>query len=406
VNFWVFLALVALVPLAIRLLPVGPSRYRIIAAVLFVLVLFVAAPWLLESYRLFQLSRIAVWVIVAMGLNILTGYNGQISLGHGAFVLIGAYTSAVLLDNKEQLGFIDSTPWPFWATIIAGGVIGGFTGFVLGFPALRLSGPYLAIATLALVISLPAMIRKYDELTGGSQGLFIPQPPPPPGLEDSITRDEWLYLLMLGVAVVMLLIAWSMLSGPLGRAFIAVRDSEVAATAMGINVARTKVAAFTISAFYAGVAGALLTVLLGVMTPETVDIVTSINFLTAIVIGGLASILGSIIGAIVLVLLPSDAPSIVAMLPLVSEDVVNRAPGAIQGILVIIVALLLPYGVAGAYHRLIGAGPAALWSGLLGLPGALAHRAREIKENIAWAWEDMPWKRQGISPPRPEKERG
>ncbi len=390
-SIWLFLGLLAAASLSARMMPALPGRYRVAAAVLVAVAFFVMAPWLLDGYRLFQLSRVAIWVIVAMGLNILTGYNGQISLGHGAFVMIGAYTAAILLDNHEQVGFVDASPWPFWTTIIAGGVLAGALGFLLGFPALRLTGPYLAIATLALVISLPSMVRKYDGLTGGSQGLIISQPPPPPGLEDSLSRDEWLYILTALVAAVMLIIAWSILRGPLGRAFVAVRESEVAAAAMGINVARTKVAAFTISAFYAGVAGALLTVLLGVMTPESVDIVTSINFLTAIVIGGLASILGAIIGALVLVLLPSDGPGVVAWLPLISEDAVNQAPGAIQGLLVIVVALLLPYGAAGAYHRLVRAGPAGAVATLTSLPSRARERALTIRETLTWAWQETPW---------------
>jgi branched-chain amino acid transport system permease protein len=306
---------------------------------------------------------------------------------------MGAYTSAILLDSESQLGFVDSSPWPYWATIPAGGVIAGLVGLALGFPALRLSGPYLAIATLALIISIPTMIRKYDELTGGSQGLFIKQPEAPFGLDETINRDEWLYLVCLGVTVLMLLIAWSILRGPLGRAFVAVRESETAAAAMGVNVARTKVTAFTISAVYAGVAGAVLTLLLGVMTPESVDITTSINFLTAIVIGGLASILGSIIGGIVLVLLPSEAPELVAKLPLISEDTVNQAPGAILGLSVIAVVLLMPYGMSGAYHRLASMQPAQLAAAFRGIPNGIRSRIREMRENIRWWQEDLPWNR-------------
>ncbi len=392
-DIWLFLALTAGCSAALRLAPRIPDAYRVPGSVLVGLAFFVAAPILLDDFRLFQLSRAAIWVTVAMGLNMLTGYNGQISLGHGAFVLMGAYTSAILLDSESQLGFVDATPWPYWTTIIAGGVIAGAVGLLLGFPALRLSGPYLAIATLALVISIPSMIRKYDELTGGSQGLFIDQPEAPFGLAEHLNRDEWLYLVTLFVAVFMLVVAWSVLRGPLGRTFVAVRESETAATAMGINVARTKVTAFTISAVYAGVAGATLTLLLGVMTPESVDITTSINFLTAIVIGGLASILGSIIGGIVLVLLPSEGPELVARLPFVSEETVNRAPGAILGILVIAVVLLMPYGMAGAYHRLAAQRPRTVMRATRSIPAGARSRLREMRENIRWWLEDLPWNR-------------
>jgi branched-chain amino acid transport system permease protein len=309
---------------------------------------------------------------------------------------MGAYTSAILLDSESQLGFVDSSPWPYPATIVAGGLLAGIVGLALGFPALRLSGPYLAIATLALIISMPAMIRKYEELTGGSQGLFIDQPEAPFGLEDQINRDEWLYLVCLGITVLMLLVAWSVLRGPLGRAFVAVRESETAAAAMGINVARTKVTAFTISAVYAGVAGAVLTLLLGVMTPESVDITTSINFLTAIVIGGLASILGSIIGGILLILLPSEGPELIARLPFISEETVNKAPGAILGLLVIFVVLLMPYGVSGAWHRARAMTLRGIVQGVRALPEGLKSRVTEMYENIHWWWEDLPWRREAM----------
>ena len=371
-----------------------PQRYRIALAIAVAVVFFLAAPWLLENFRLFQFSRIAIWVIVAVGLNILTGYNGQISLGHGTFVLIVSSTSAILMDDQQQLGFVDANAWPFWTTIIAAAVVCGIAGFALGIPALRLSGPYLAIATLALVISLPSILRKYDGLTGGAQGLFVKQPPPPPGLAGVLERDEWLYLLCVGVAIVMTLIAWGILRGPLGRAFVAVRDSEVAAAAMGINVARVKIAAFSISALYAGVAGALLTQLLGVVTPESVDLIVSINFLTAIVIGGLASLLGAVIGAFALVLLPSDGPDILGEIPLFPDNVVQKAPGAIQGAVVVFVVLLMPFGVAGSYHRLIATPAGRIIDGVKGIPDGLRARLAQVREDVIWAWEDSPFNRR------------
>lgn len=393
-SFTLFVVLLIVLSVLVRVAPVGPKRYRITASIGVALVFLFLAPMLLSDFRLFQLSRVGIFVIVAMGLNILTGYNGQISLGHGAFVLLGAYTAAILLDHKSQLGFVDSTAWPFWTTIIAGGVIGGLAGLALGVPALRLKGPYLAIATLALMISLPQILRKYDGLTGGSQGLVIRQPPPPPGLEKHLSSDQWMYILCLMVALVMLIIAWSILRGPLGRSFIAVRDSEVAAAAMGVNVARTKVIAFTISAFYAGVAGALLTMLVEVMTPDSVDIFTSINFLTAIVIGGLASILGAVIGAAVLVFLPSDGPQLVGRLHFLPNEL--RTPGVIQGALVIIFILLAPTGFAGTYQRLLRMRASDVRDWLTGLPARLRGAAASIRDNILWTWEGLPWNRQRV----------
>ena len=387
--------------LTAQTLPVVPKRYRVLAALAVAGFFVVLAPFVLDDFRLFQLTKFAIWAIVAIGLNLLTGYNGQISLGHGAFVLLGGYVAAILMDDKSQVGFVDGAAWPFWTTIIAAAMICGVAGFMLGFPALRLTGPYLAIATLALIISAPQIIRKYDDVTAGSQGLYINQPPPPPGLESAMNDDQWMYALCMGVAIVMLIIAWSIVRGPLGRSFVAVRDSETAA-AMGINVSRTKLIAFTISAVYAGVAGALLTFLLEVMTPESVRIEESINFLTAIVIGGLASLLGAIVGALVIVLL-SDAPELVSKLPFVSESFVKSSGGAIQGILVIVVVLLVPYGFAGTWHRLVNTTPRAMFNGLRAVPGGIRTRIVETRESLLWTWEGMPWNRDRIQSSEPKE---
>jgi branched-chain amino acid transport system permease protein len=396
VSIWVFMAVMIVAAVAVRLAPRVPRDWRIIASLLVIGAFLVWAPFELDGYRTFQLSRIGVFVVVAMGLNILTGYNGQISLGHGALLLLGAYTFALLTDKDNQLGFLDTSPWPFYWAIIMAAVVTTVAGFLIAIPALRLSGPYLAIATLAVAISFPQILRKYDDVTNGTQGVLVHQPPPPPGLDSFLDRTEWMYFLSVFTAAVMLLVAWSILRGPLGRAFVAVRDSEVAAAAMGINVSRTKVAAFTISAFYAGVAGGIYALLLGTVTPDTVTIIDSINFLTAIVIGGLGSILGSVIGAAALIFLPSDAPDFIGKLPIVSSDVVQRAPGAIQGAIVIIVILLMPGGIAGSWHRLRRIRPRAVLAAIRGIPATLRDRLDRAQEDLQWAWEDMPWKKRRL----------
>ncbi len=221
------------------------------------------------------------------------------------------------------------------------------------------------------------------------------QPPPPPGLAGSLERDEWLYLLCVGVAIVMTLIAWGILRGPLGRAFVAVRDSEVAAAAMGINVARVKIAAFSISALYAGVAGALLTQLLGVVTPESVDLIVSINFLTAIVIGGLASLLGSVIGAFVLVLLPSVGPDVLDSVPLFPGSFARKAPGGDPGSgCDLRRAADARSASAGSYHRFIATPPGRIIDAVRGVPAGLRGRLARTKEDIVWAWEDSRFNRR------------
>ncbi len=400
-SIGLFLLLAIVASVTVRLAPILPERLRLPASLAILLAFLIWAPFTLDGFRFPQLTRVAVWVIVVMGLNILTGYNGQISLGHGALVAAGAYTTAILMDGSEQLSFVDATPWPFWASIIVSGGLVAILGLLLGIPALRLSGPYLAIATLTLVISFPVIIRKYDGFTGGGLGLKVaPSERAPPNFLDGVLNlNEWNYFLALFTAVVMLLLAWSILRGPMGRAFMAVRDSEVAAAAMGINVARTKVTAFTISAFYAGIAGALFTQVNGTITPESISIIDSINFLVAVVIGGLASIMGAVIGAAAIIYLPSDAPDLIGQIPGLQTDIVERAPGAIRGLLVILVMLLMPGGLAGFTRRLLRLRPADAMEGLRAAPTAFGSRARETGRQLSSLWDTRPWNRQGPSDP-------
>ena len=372
-NIWLFLALMVTASLVVRVLPVVPARLRIPASFVVLLVFLCWAPFILDDFRTRQLATAGVWIVAAMGLNILTGYNGQISLGHGALVALGAYVAAILMDDTTQISFIDSTPWPFWLATLMAGIMTAFVGFFLGIPALRLSGPYLAIATLALAISFPPVMRKYDQFPGGSDGI---RPPPlqAPGFLDMLDRIDWLYFVALGGAILMLLLAWAILRGPLGRAFIAVRDNEIAAEAMGVNVARTKVTAFTISAFFAGVSGGMYTQVVGFISPDSITLFKSITLLASVVIGGLASILGSVIGGTAFIFLPSDAPDLVAQIPGLDVDIVSRAPGAIQGAIVILVILLMPAGASGFVQRMQQLRLETVLSNLRSLPVQIAER--------------------------------
>lgn len=392
-NLWVFLIVMIAVAGSARIAPVGAERWRIWASIAVVLAFLCWAPFVLSpAFRTLQLTSILAWAVAAMGLNILTGYNGQISLGHGALVALGAYVSAILIDGTEQMSFVDANPWPFWTTIIAAGVVTAVVGFFLAIPALRLSGPYLAIATLALAISFPSVMRKYDGFTGGSQGIQVRQPQPPAFL-DVLDRDQWLFFLALFTAVAMLLIAWTLLHGPLGRAFVAVRDSEVAAEAMGINIARTKITAFTISAFFAGVSGGVYMQVFGFISPDAISPLLSITLFASVVIGGLASIMGSVIGAAALIFLPNEAPNLVGQLPGLNVEIVDRAPGAIQGAIVILVVLLLPTGAAGFLHRLQRLTVEEVVSGLRAIPVDVRGRAEEVAERFSSAWDIRPWAR-------------
>ena len=287
----------------------------------------IALPFFISNYRVFQFNMVLVYAIVLLGLNLLTGYNGQISLGHGAFYAIGAYVAAILMDRFA---------WPYWSTIPIAGGICFVVGFAFGLPALRLSGHYLALATCALGVAMPQLL-KYKHLeawTGGVQGIVIIKPDPPFGLK--MTPDHWLYLFSLGITVVMFFLAWNLLRGRVGRAMIAIRDHPVAAEAMGVNNALFKTTTFGISALYTGIAGALGAIVVQFVAPDSFPSGLSINFLVGVVIGGVASISGAIYGALFIQFIPNFA-----------DQISKAAPWAIYGVFLILFMYVMPAGVAG-----------------------------------------------------------
>jgi branched-chain amino acid transport system permease protein len=392
-DVWTLLPIMGATAGTVRLAPFIPARARVPASIAVIIAFLCWAPFVLQAFQAKQLFTVMVWFIAIMGLNILTGFNGQVSLGHGALVAFGAYVCGVLVDGTEQMSFVDSAAWPFWLAIMAAGVMTAVLGMLLGIPALRLSGPYLAIATFALAVSFPLVMRKYDQFTGGNDGIQVRPPPPPEFFGDTLDFNQWLYFLSLFVALLMVLLAWALLRGPLGRTFTAVRDSEVAAAAMGVNVARTKIAAFTISAFFAGISGGLYMTVFGLISPDAITPLQSINLLAVTVIGGLGSLLGALIGAASLIFIPIDAPGLIDRIPglgqipgLDIQDFLGRAPGVIQGALVILVMILLPSGAAGFLHRLeawISPRLDKWWSGLWGgtpPPSAAAPKVQQPTE--------------------------
>jgi branched-chain amino acid transport system permease protein len=233
-------------------------------------------------------------------------------------------------------------------------------------------------------------MRKYEGFTGGSEGLRISPLQTPGYLDGVLDRVEWLYFLALITAALMLLVAWVIVRGPLGRAFIAVRDSEVAAEAMGINIARTKITAFTISSFFAGIAGGLYTQVIGFVSPDAISIFQSISLLAVVVIGGLATIAGSVIGGVAFILLPSDAPNLVGQIPGLGVDIVKRSPGAIQGAIVIATILLLPSGIAGSFRALERLTPASVAAAVREAPARVAGGVTDLVERFSWAWDLRP----------------
>lgn len=302
-------------------------RNRLIgAAILFVAVCVL--PFLVTNYTTFQLTLVLVYSIVLLGLNILTGYNGQISLGHGAFYAVGAYCAAILMDKFGM---------PYWATLPVAGAVCLVVGFLFGLPALRLEGLYLALATFALGVSMPQLLKYkgIEEWTGGVQGITILKPDPPFGLP--INPDQWLYFFCLAVALVMFLLGWNLLRGRVGRALIAIRDQPIAAEAMGVNNAMYKSMAFGISAMFTGVAGALGAIAVQFVAPDSFNIFLSITFLVGIVIGGIASISGAVFGALFIQFVPN-----------IADQISKAAPWAIYGVFLIGFMYVMPVGVAGA----------------------------------------------------------
>ncbi len=254
---------------------------------------FVGLPALMDEYYLSLVNLISIAVVGALGLNILVGYTGQISVGHGAFMSVGAYTAANL---AVRLGF------PFWLSLPLGGLMAALIGAIVGIPSLRIKGLYLAIATLAGQLIIEWTINHVTFISGGVQASI--EVPRPALLGFVIDTQQEMYFFLLFFVVVALVATLNLVRSRVGRAFIAIRDHDIAAELIGINIFRYKLLAFAISSFYAGVTGVLYTYYLGVANYEQYQIVTSIDYLAMIIIGGLGSVLGSIFGAIFVTLLP------------------------------------------------------------------------------------------------------
>jgi branched-chain amino acid transport system permease protein len=296
------------------------------AGIAAVLAVALALPLFLSNFRLFQFTLVGIYAIALLGLNMLTGYNGQISLGHGAFFALGAYTTAIMIDRWN-------VPYPL--TIIAAGVLCLVVGFLFGIPALRLEGLYLALATFALALAVPQILKYFEHWTGGSQGIVLSKPNAPWGLK--LSPDQWLYFVTLGVLVVLFVVARNLLAGRTGRAIVAIRDNPIAAQAMGVNTPLYKSLTFGVSAAYTGVAGGLSALAIAFVAPDSFDVFRSITFLVGIVIGGLASISGAIFGALFIQFVPNWA-----------QDISKAAPWAIYGVFLIAFMYVMPRGIAGA----------------------------------------------------------
>lgn len=298
-----------------------------------VLLLACAIPFFFSSYHVFQITMALVFAIALLGLNLLTGYNGQISLGHGAFYAIGAYTAAILMVQADL---------PYWVTIPVAGMVCLVVGILFGLPALRLEGVYLALATFALAVVLPQILKvdALEHFTGGSEGIVIIKPDAPEWT--GLSQDRWLYFFVLGWVLIVFLLAWNLLRARVGRALVAIRDNPVAAEAMGINLAFYKTVTFGISVMFTGVAGALSAIVVQFVAPDSFFFFLSIILLVGVVVGGLASIPGALFGG-----------AFIEFLPNLADQMSKSAPGAIYGIFLIGLMYLMPFGASGLVRILM-----------------------------------------------------
>lgn len=295
----------------------GGIAFFLVGVAVFALIpLFVGDP------KLPRLVEVGVYFIAMIGLNILIGYSGQISLGHGAFIGIGAYTTAILVTKADMNEFL---------TIPIAGIVTGIIGFLFGFPALRLTGVYLALATFGLAVAFIELVRseRFAGLTEGSGGIQVGLPTTP-------------YYVTWSVAGGMFVLAWLLLRGRLGRRLRAVRDAPIAAVSSGVNLALAKTTAFGIAAAYAGVAGALFAILIGFIGPLSFPITLSITLLVGAALGGLGSLTGVIFGALFIVYAPLQA-----------EDISKDAPAVMYGLILLVVLFLIPGGAAQLLHRMV-----------------------------------------------------
>lgn len=287
----------------------------------------VALTFNVDDYELSLFAQIALTAVALLGLNLLTGYGGQTSLGHGAFYAIGAYTTAVLVTRVDL---------PHLWTLPIAAAISFVVGLLFGIPAVRLRGFSLALVTLALAIALPQLLKHFEGVTGGQLGISVPRPEGP----GSLTPDQWVYLVAIGVAFVTFIGFQHLVSGRIGLALVAVRDNEPAASAMGMAVSRLRVTTFAVSAGLTGLAGGLATLLTGYVSPDNFNMLLSVNLVAGIVLGGLGTVWGAVIGA-----------AFLTYLPLYTTNISQTAPGIVNGLIIIAFMLLLPDGVAGLIGR-------------------------------------------------------
>ena len=326
-------------------MPRFPKKWLLVVLVLAFGVPLLAPvfPDVVSSYRLFLVSTMIIAAIAVLGLNLLTGFNGQISLGHGAFYAVGAYTAAIFMDKLDV---------PYYATLPIAAIVCFVVGYLFGQPALKLEGHYLALATFALALAVPQILKyKWLEgLTGGVQGIVLNKPEVP--FELPLSEDQWLYYYCLVVMIILFWAANNMLSSRSGRAMMAIRDQPMAADTMGINTSRYKTVTFGISAAYTGIAGALSASAIAFVAPDSFNFFLSIKFLIGLVVGGVGSLVGSVVGGIFYVLVDNSAQAISTFIKNDLGLQFDLSAYTIFGILLILLMYLMPQGIVGGVYIL------------------------------------------------------
>jgi branched-chain amino acid transport system permease protein len=307
---------------------VDRGRIRQVAIAIGTVAILAMLPFVLHPFFVFQVTMVLIYAIAIIGLNLLTGFNGQLSLGHAAFYAIGAYTAAIMM-NSFGVSY-------FW-TLPAAAVICFMFGFLFGLPALRLDGVYLALATFALSVATPQILKihLFEQWTGGVQGLVIAKPDAPLGLP--LTQDQWLYFFTLAVTITMYVAATNLIRTRTGRAMMAIRDNPLAARSMGINNPIYKAVTFGVSGLYTGIAGALGAIVVQFVAPDSFTIYLSVAFLVGLVVGGVGWLPGAFFGAAFILFVPN-----------VAEHFSQGLSGAVYGLMLIVLMLVMPGGFAGA----------------------------------------------------------
>jgi branched-chain amino acid transport system permease protein len=300
---------------------------------IFGIVLVAAAcilPFALKNFVIFQLTLVMIYAIAIMGLNLLTGFNGQFSLGHGAFFAIGAYTAAILVD-KFEVGYL--------ATIPVAAVIAFLIGVLFGLPALRLENIYLALATFSLAAVTPTMLKltPIEHWTGGVQGIFLTKPDAPFGV--NLSADQYLYFLTMAVGLLVYFLARNIVASRTGRAIQAIRDNPIAARAMGIHISYYKTLIFGVSAMITGIAGALSAIVVGFVAPDSFSVALSVGILVGMVIGGVGWLPGGLVGGLFLMFVPN-----------IAEDISKGLSAAVYGLMLLLVIYVMPMGAGGLWR--------------------------------------------------------